>query len=471
MPTEPPSDARAYPVIPVATLRARCVECEPGERRVLAKRRNLIPDRGGRTFQDFSCGEGAVAAVDGSCGNFKQDEPWHVGEAVLPVLQARARKMLRALQGPAPAEATLLSRGSAPVEAELFAQALRVSVATAEEWDMDKCSQACAALVHEAARLHPQLTRFKEMHSFGKLPMKTLEAQEFKMMVYILPELAVERCEVDELPAGKEATVEHWRAFVHLLQTRVAEFQRGRGGGLGGGRETSISPTSGRCPSDAVLGGNLQTVNDEQLARALRGELSPEYISRPPAAAAGVGGQAGVGLDGGLTVVPKTRKCKSMEEWARGFLRIICEALAEEREDLADFLMWGRSIAAEYSFSNFSQFYEHLIPAVAAPPGKPDCSGVAPAGAGEGPVTAPVPALVGVTGPVPAMEIEIEELEAFEEVTADPEEMDVVEGMDVAVTPQAPAGETVSSEGWWASLRPDKFIPVWDVLGGPRRHD
>ncbi|KAK3260335.1 hypothetical protein CYMTET_30696 [Cymbomonas tetramitiformis] len=127
-------------------------------------------------------------------------------------------------RGAAPAGASLLS-GVAPPEAELLARALRDSVATAESWDMPRCALACADLVHEAAKLRPQLTLLKEIHPFGKLPMKALEANAFPAMVYALPELATEECELDELPAGKEATQEHWRAFVHLLQARVGDFQ------------------------------------------------------------------------------------------------------------------------------------------------------------------------------------------------------------------------------------------------------
>ncbi|KAK3262251.1 hypothetical protein CYMTET_28881 [Cymbomonas tetramitiformis] len=79
-------------------------------------------------------------------------------------------------------------------------------------------------------------------------------------------ELRVKECELDELPAGKEATIEHWRAFVHLLQARVGDFQRFVRDRL------------------AALGGEFRTVNEEQLARALRGELAPEDVMRPSGA-------------------------------------------------------------------------------------------------------------------------------------------------------------------------------------------
>ncbi|KAK3234113.1 hypothetical protein CYMTET_55602 [Cymbomonas tetramitiformis] len=64
--------------------------------------------------------------------------------------------------------------------------------------------------------------------------------------------------------------------------------------------------------------------------------------------------------DGDLAVVPKTRKCKNMAEWERGFFRIMCEAPTEVRDALVDFLERAKSNAAEYNFYPFAEFYEHL---------------------------------------------------------------------------------------------------------------
>ncbi|KAK3259665.1 hypothetical protein CYMTET_31349 [Cymbomonas tetramitiformis] len=223
-------------------------------------------------------------------------------------------------RGSASAGATSLSGGSAPVKAEIFAQALRDSLATTEDWDVDKEGGGRGALEGVRASAAGEGGRISEVREVG----------------------------------GKEE--EAWAA---------------------GGGGASLPPLdAARRAQLAVLGGGFKTVNDEQLARALRGELLPEDIARPPSAAAlptavasrgalaGVNllvtpvqrlqqaeeGRLGWGKDGEFTVVPRTRKCKSMEEWARGFMRIICEAPAEEREDLADFLEWGKLIAAEYSF-------------------------------------------------------------------------------------------------------------------------
>ncbi|KAK3278100.1 hypothetical protein CYMTET_13940 [Cymbomonas tetramitiformis] len=118
----------------------------------------------------------------------------------------------------------LLGGGAAPVEVVHLRNAIRDSIAMVEDWDISRCAQACTDLVHEAARLRPQLGPLRDVHPFGKAPMKSLEAHAFEPLVYVLPELREEECELDELPAGREATVEHWRAFVHLLQARVGDF-------------------------------------------------------------------------------------------------------------------------------------------------------------------------------------------------------------------------------------------------------
>ncbi|KAK3267637.1 hypothetical protein CYMTET_23820, partial [Cymbomonas tetramitiformis] len=219
-------------------------------------------------------------------------------------------------RGVAPAGASLLSGGVAPPEAELLARALRDSMATVESWDVARCSLACADLVHEAAKLRPQLTLLKEIHPFGKLPMKALEANAFPAMVYALPELAVEECELDELSAGMEATQEHWRAFVHLLHARVGEFQHfvkskvpsfpltdvmvasffkkrkrvqcddeeEEARAAGGGSALLPPLDAARREQLAALGSSFRTVDEDQLVTALRGELAPEDIVRPPQA-------------------------------------------------------------------------------------------------------------------------------------------------------------------------------------------
>ncbi|KAK3233889.1 hypothetical protein CYMTET_55838 [Cymbomonas tetramitiformis] len=280
-------------------------------------------------------------------------------------------------RGSAPAGAVLLSGGPVPPEAELLTQALRDSIATIEGWDMAKCAQACADLVHEAAKLRSQLTLLNGIHPFGKLPMKAVEALAFPAMVYALPELAEEECERDELLVGKEATFEHWRAFVHLLQARVGEFQcfvkskEEEARAAGGGRGLLPPLDAAHREQLAALGSSFRTVNEEQLARALR----------------------------------------------------------------------------------------------AVPPGEPESSQEAPAGAEKDPVATPGPAVEMDTAPVVEMEIEVED------VLVETESVELKSMEADAETSQTLPAEVVASERWWADLRADEFIPVWDVLGGPRRHD
>ncbi|KAK3233152.1 hypothetical protein CYMTET_56540 [Cymbomonas tetramitiformis] len=189
-----------------------------------------------------------------------------------------------------------------------FALALRRSLATTDQWDIAKCQEACAALVQEAALLCPHLTAFRTDHSFGKQPLRLLEAHAFPELVFVLPELETEEWELDELPPGSEATLEHCRVRVHLLQARVAEFKSfvkykvpavlvtdvlqpsffkkrkrvhfedGEGeerGASGGGRPLlPLDPT--RREWLALLGSEFHTVNEEMLENALCGELAPE---------------------------------------------------------------------------------------------------------------------------------------------------------------------------------------------------
>jgi len=313
---------------------------------------------------------------------------------------------------------TVLSGGSEPEEARELRCAIRDSVATVGDWDVPRCVQACEDLIHEAQKLRPQLSALRGLHPFGKTPMRTLEAHAFEPLVYVLPELRVEECELDELPPSAEATLEHWRAFVHLLQARVGEFQRyvksqrptvpisdvmvasffrkrkrvtfegdeEEARAAGGGHGALPPLDAARRERLATLGAGFRTVNEEQLARALRGELAPEDVVRPPGAGPSLtavpsrGPLAGIDLvvspvqrllqeeegrlklkDGELTMVPKKKKCKDFAEWERGFLRILCEAPAEARDDLMDFVEWARTIASEFSFYHFNEFYEHLV--------------------------------------------------------------------------------------------------------------
>ena len=309
-----------------------------------------------------------------------------------------------------------------PLEVE-FGAALVNSIATSCDWTQEQCVRACGQLIQEAAGLRAELSALRDKHEFGKSPMRELEPHRFPLLVHRHPRLGSEECDLDELPAGEEASIESWRVRVHTLRARVAGYQAfvklHRPAVLisdvmkneffkkrkrvtfddvdedeaarrpAGGRGTDQLPVldAARRAQLAEMGAPCRTVSDDTLARALRGELAPEDITRPPGEPQSLAGLVskgplqGVNLlvtaprrlqpleegriswgeHGGFTVQPKAPKCKSMEEWARGFMNIICTAPETERETLLDFLEWGKTIHAEFGFHHFTEFYEHLV--------------------------------------------------------------------------------------------------------------
>eukprot|EP00854_Cymbomonas_tetramitiformis_P007899 gene7899-biopygen7974 len=251
--------------------------------------------------------------------------------------------------------------------------------------------------------LKPELTALRGLHAYGKQPMRELETHRFPVLVHAMPQLAADECDSEELPAGHEASDKDWRVQVHTLCIRVAEFQACvkshrpalpisdvmRDESFKRRTRSALLPSldAARRAQLAAMGEPFKTVDDETLSRALRGEIMPEGIARPSGAGAtsvgvvergplhGVSllvsaprrlqpleeGRISWGEHGGFTVEPKAPKCKTMVEWSRGFLRVVREAPEPEREGLLDFLEWGKTIAEEFSFHHFTEFYEHLV--------------------------------------------------------------------------------------------------------------
>ncbi|KAK3265445.1 hypothetical protein CYMTET_25873, partial [Cymbomonas tetramitiformis] len=170
--------------------------------------------------------------------------------------------------GPAGGGTRVAAAGAAPTAGGVSEDDVAHIVGTTVAKMADMKATLAGVQAAETSLLRPQLHLPKDVQSLGKQPMRTLEAHTLPELVYILPELAVESCELDELPVGKEATVEHRRAMLHLLQTRVASF-----------RTFVKSP----LPSlDASCGEQLatfKTLDEEQLEKALRGELASEEIT------------------------------------------------------------------------------------------------------------------------------------------------------------------------------------------------
>ncbi|KAK3274584.1 hypothetical protein CYMTET_17238 [Cymbomonas tetramitiformis] len=137
-------------------------------------------------------------------------------------------------------------------------------------------------------------------------------------LVWSRPMLEDEGCDIDETPAGEEASLEDWCVFVHLLRERVTtmqEFVQGKEQsatfedvmddsfarkrhrspsppaaakrrhvdpadptGAGG---ATIALTPGRRGELAAEAVGLRTVTKEPLQQALMGNLSPESVPKP----------------------------------------------------------------------------------------------------------------------------------------------------------------------------------------------
>ncbi|KAK3263920.1 hypothetical protein CYMTET_27307, partial [Cymbomonas tetramitiformis] len=149
---------------------------------------------------------------------------------------------------------------------------------------------------------------------------QALEAHSFPELTWARPMLEEEACDIDELPAGEEASLEDWCVLVHLLRVRVTEMQefvRGKEPGAvfedilddtfarkrprspsppAVGKRMHVDPgvptgagspgvalTSGRRGELAAAAAGLRTVTEEQLQQALMGTLAPESIPKPAA--------------------------------------------------------------------------------------------------------------------------------------------------------------------------------------------
>ncbi|KAK3271521.1 hypothetical protein CYMTET_20135 [Cymbomonas tetramitiformis] len=300
-----------------------------------------------------------------------------------------------------------------------------------------------------------------------------------------------------------------------------------------GGDRGALPPLDAACRDRlATLGAGFRKVNEEQLARALRGELAQEDVVRPPVQQLQQEDEGRLKLkDGELTMVAKKKKCKDFAEWEKGFLRILCDAPAEARDDLMDFVEWARTIAAEFSFYHFNEFYEHLVRQVqwlatgisldgydrvwqvykqtaglkkkaakkhkdhytrqrdAAEQQRPAAPEDAGGGRGKGGKgargrgggcggrggrggrggadgvrTVPDPTVGSDAELEFGQPIAVENIGAVDaHVGCGPPDVEDGDGVPLV----SPGGADTSGR-WCADLREDEFIPMWDVLGGPR---
>ncbi|KAK3276930.1 hypothetical protein CYMTET_15034 [Cymbomonas tetramitiformis] len=198
-----------------------------------------------------------------------------------------------------------------------YRRALAASQGKRDGWSVDRHKQVRAGVLAEGAKLREPLLRFRSEHPW-KRPGTALEAHSFPELTWARPMLEQEACDIDELPAGEEASLEDWCVLVHLLRVRVTEMQdfvKGKEPGtifedvlddtFARKRQRSPSPpamakraqvdpgvpagvgspgvalTPGRRGELAAAAAGLRTVTEEQLQQALMGTLAPETIPKP----------------------------------------------------------------------------------------------------------------------------------------------------------------------------------------------
>eukprot|EP00854_Cymbomonas_tetramitiformis_P034465 gene34465-biopygen30827 len=176
-----------------------------------------------------------------------------------------------------------------------YRKSLAASQGKRDGWSVDRHKQVRASRLAEGAKLRDSLLRFRSEHSW-KRPGTALEAHAFPELAWARPILEEEGCDIDELPAGEEASLEDWCVLVHLLRVRVTgmqDFVKGKEPGVifedvlddsfARKRQRSPSPTTtGKRPQvDPAAAAGLRTVTEEQLQQTLMGTLSPEAVPKP----------------------------------------------------------------------------------------------------------------------------------------------------------------------------------------------
>ncbi|KAK3283064.1 hypothetical protein CYMTET_9223 [Cymbomonas tetramitiformis] len=291
----------------------------------------------------------------------------------------------------------------------------------------------------EATELNAVLSALRESTIMA---MRELEPHIFPVLVHARPMIEKEECNLDELPAGEEAAGEDWRdaTRAHL----------------------------------AALGGVVKTVNHDLLVKALRGDLKPEDIAKVSE----------------LTVQHTVHKCKTMDEWARGFTPIVCEAPETQHETHMDFMEWCKAIMEEYGFHHLTEFYDHLVHRVwhagstisineydSAWPVWMKQFNVRPRGNSklrqkpwskwtrrdqqqwDAANTAQVAEVEGKGGKGKGGKDRAGEILAGD-IAEEKEEILVTGKDEFAAFARLQGGDS-----WWSGLKADAFIPVWDALG------
>ncbi|KAK3270853.1 hypothetical protein CYMTET_20768 [Cymbomonas tetramitiformis] len=306
-------------------------------REVLAGLR--LPPRGGGRSRGLHCLGEAVKVLAGHIAATNAVE--RCSQACIAATEARVERCSQACicqPRRRPVEACIAATEERPVE-----RCSQACIAATEERPVERCSQACMALIQEAVELSPQLTALRGAHPFTKQSMRSLEAQCFPALVYSLPKLALEECDLNELLARKEATVEDWRVRVHLLRAQVTEYQA-----FIKERVPSFPITDVMQDSFFKKRKRLRfaDADDDDMRGAGGGMEAPSPCGRRPQGTVGSAWRSLQDHQQGLA--------------GKGFIRVVCDAPEGELEELMDFLDQAKMIAAEFSSHHFSEFYEHL---------------------------------------------------------------------------------------------------------------
>ncbi|KAK3238024.1 hypothetical protein CYMTET_51934 [Cymbomonas tetramitiformis] len=211
-----------------------------------------------------------------------------------------------------------------------------------------------------------------------------LEAHDFPELTWSRPMLEDEGCDIDELSAGEEASLEDRCVLVHLLRERVTamqEFVRGKEPG---------------ATFEDVMDGRL--VCEEETSFALASGSNQAATCRPggPDRRGGRGGGAHTWARGGRALGPgfesvqypgqsldtqsskpvlgedgrslqresanKRTRCSTLPEWERGFCFVLRKVKSERQHRLMVYFKdWFQYRAMEYGVVNLIKFYEFLI--------------------------------------------------------------------------------------------------------------
>ncbi|KAK3239749.1 hypothetical protein CYMTET_50348 [Cymbomonas tetramitiformis] len=231
-----------------------------------------------------------------------------------------------------------------------FRKALVASQGKRDGWSVERNKQVRASVLAEGAELREAMLRFRSEHAW-KRPGTALEAHDFPELTWSRPMLEDEGCDIDELPAGEEASLEDWCVLVNLLRERVAamqEFVRGKepGATFEDGMDDSFARKRHRSPSP------------------------PAAAKRPhvdPADPTGAGGARGwrshlVGVASRQQqqwgcARPEARRAVVQAGARRGW-----EVKLERQHRLMVYIKdWFQYRAMEYGVVNLIKFYEFLI--------------------------------------------------------------------------------------------------------------